>query len=131
MSDKVSKKDKKARKKHGLKVQPDPKANTFPSAHDLVLEQVDNYNGSYRFTKSSYLDYVYQQTMKSINLIARLLEVDAKSEIKKRKQFGLDKYGTALQPFNGRDNLEDALDELIDAAVYLRAQQYESRVNEA
>ena len=131
MSDKVDKKDKKARKKHGLKVQPDPKANAFPSAHDLILEEVAMHNVTIRLARSGYLDNVYRKTMNSINLIAELLGVDASAEIKKRKQFGFDKYGTPLQPFNGRNNLEDALDELIDAAVYLRAQQYESRVDEA
>ena len=42
-----------------------------------------------------------------------------------RKQFGLDKYGTPLQPFNGRKALKDAYEEILDLAVYLRQRLYE------
>ncbi len=37
-----------------------------------------------------------------------------------RHEFGLAKYGTPLQPFNGRDALTDAYQELLDGAVYLK-----------
>lgn len=40
-------------------------------------------------------------------------------EIKKRRALGVEKYGTALQPCNGRDQKRDILDELLDAAVYI------------
>jgi hypothetical protein len=36
-----------------------------------------------------------------------------------RDECGLRKYGTRLQPFNGRDSLADALDEVLDLCVYL------------
>lgn len=39
--------------------------------------------------------------------------------IKERKAFGLRKYGTPLQVDNGRDPLADALEEILDVAVYL------------
>lgn len=41
-------------------------------------------------------------------------------DMQKRKQFGLSKYGTLLQAGNGRDALQDAYDEVLDLAVYLR-----------
>ena len=41
------------------------------------------------------------------------------TEIEKRKALGLSRYGTILQAGNGRDALQDMLDELIDACVYL------------
>ncbi len=41
------------------------------------------------------------------------------AEIEKRKALGLSRYGTILQAGNGRDALQDMLDELIDACVYL------------
>jgi hypothetical protein len=41
------------------------------------------------------------------------------AEVGRRKAFGLAKYGTTLQAFNGRDPLKDALDEAIDLCVYL------------
>lgn len=39
--------------------------------------------------------------------------------VKHRKQLGLNRFGSALQAHNGRDPLQDVLEELIDAAVYL------------
>lgn len=42
------------------------------------------------------------------------------ADITQRKQFGLDKYGTTLQPGNGRDSLKDAYEEVLDHACYLR-----------
>jgi hypothetical protein len=37
-----------------------------------------------------------------------------------RKEFGLQKYGTLLQPGNGRKTLRDAYEEILDLAAYLR-----------
>ena len=37
-----------------------------------------------------------------------------------RSDMGLAKYGTRLQPFNGRDALMDAYQEAIDLVMYLR-----------
>ncbi len=37
-----------------------------------------------------------------------------------RRALGLTRYGSLLQPFNGRDCLRDLLDELLDAIVYAR-----------
>jgi hypothetical protein len=39
--------------------------------------------------------------------------------IKSRKEFGLQKYGTILQPFNGRDFSMDGLEEALDLLVYV------------
>lgn len=39
--------------------------------------------------------------------------------IERRKQVGISRYGTALQPHNGRDALIDALEEVIDLCQYL------------
>lgn len=41
-------------------------------------------------------------------------------DLKERKTFGLRKYGTELQPFNGRSFLRDAYEEVLDLAAYLR-----------
>lgn len=42
------------------------------------------------------------------------------ADLEARKKFGLQKYGTLLQAFNGRDSLMDAYQEVLDLAVYLR-----------
>lgn len=38
----------------------------------------------------------------------------------KRDMAGRGKYGTPLQPFNGRNSLQDAYEEALDLAVYLK-----------
>lgn len=42
------------------------------------------------------------------------------ADIEARKQFGIRKYGTALQSGNGRDMLLDAYEEALDLCIYLR-----------
>jgi len=37
-----------------------------------------------------------------------------------RRDIGIKRYGTALQPFNGRNMLQDAYEEALDLAIYLR-----------
>lgn len=42
-----------------------------------------------------------------------------------RDTWGRSKYGTPLQPFNGRDALTDCYQELLDACVYMRQLLFE------
>lgn len=51
------------------------------------------------------------------------------SDIKDRKQFGLEKYGKILQAGNGRRSLVDAYQEILDLAVYLRQHIEENKGN--
>lgn len=53
------------------------------------------------------------------------------ADIEERKALGLKKYGTLLQPFNGRSFLRDAYEEVLDLAVYLRGRLEEELQNEA
>ena len=46
--------------------------------------------------------------------------------MEERDRIGREKYGTPLQPFNGRDPIVDALQEALDLAVYLRQALHES-----
>lgn len=39
--------------------------------------------------------------------------------IEHRKAIGIERYGTPLQPHNGRDALRDAFEEAVDLATYL------------
>lgn len=41
-------------------------------------------------------------------------------DIEERKQVGIKRYGTTLQPFNQRDALQDLYEELIDACCYIK-----------
>lgn len=42
-----------------------------------------------------------------------------------RKRLGVERYGTVLQPHNGRDALLDAYQEVLDLAMYLRQMIFE------
>lgn len=48
-------------------------------------------------------------------------------DLKERKAFGLKKYKTELQPFNGRSFLQDAYEEALDLCAYLRGLLEEDR----
>lgn len=42
------------------------------------------------------------------------------ADIEARRLVGIERYGTALQPWNGRDALRDAYEEALDLAMYLK-----------
>lgn len=46
-------------------------------------------------------------------------------DLAERKAIGIKRYGTALQPHNGRDALLDAYEEAQDLCMYLRQAIYE------
>lgn len=48
------------------------------------------------------------------------------ADIAERKRIGIERYGRALQPHNGRDALVDAYQEVLDLAMYVR-QEIEER----
>ncbi len=43
-----------------------------------------------------------------------------RADLETREAIGVERYGTALQPHNGRDMLRDAYEEVLDLACYLR-----------
>jgi hypothetical protein len=47
------------------------------------------------------------------------------ADMAQRDRTGQARYGTRLQPFNGRDALRDAYEESLDLSVYLRQAIYE------
>lgn len=51
----------------------------------------------------------------------------AVSDMRERDRVGRERYGTPLTTGNGRDQLVDAYQELLDAAVYLKAAWLEGR----
>lgn len=53
------------------------------------------------------------------------------ADIEARKRVGIQRYGTVLQPFNGRNALLDAYQEAIDLAIYLRQLLYEQEHNQS
>lgn len=51
-----------------------------------------------------------------------LLDVQSRviADMESRRELGIERYGTALQPHNGRDALRDAYEEALDLAMYLK-----------
>jgi hypothetical protein len=49
------------------------------------------------------------------------------ADLAERKRVGMERYGVPLQPFNGRDALWDAYEEVLDLAIYLRQRIEEDR----
>lgn len=50
-------------------------------------------------------------------------------DMEERRLHGIEKYGTPVQPHNGRDPLWDAYQEVLDLCVYLR-QEIEEKKHE-
>lgn len=135
MSSKVSSIDDAMRKRHGLNVQPFPVHNKFSSAHDMLLMAIEGWDED----KTPELKEIEENTdatsalgllFVAMKALAKELDVDPAAMIQARKNFGLEKYGTVLQPYNGRNNVEDALDEVIDGLVYLMCKMYENGFDE-
>jgi hypothetical protein len=87
--------------------QPDPIKNDLPASWDLVA---DDFRAAFGDEKGP--------------VIAVLVDM------RERDRFGHDKYGVRIQPQNGRDNLVDAYQELLDGAVYFRSALYETETPE-
>ena len=120
MSNNTSDEDDQMRANHGLEVQPAPKSNQYPSAHELVEFDLVNATPMQLNLRTEYANII-----NVFNSLAYVLNVDPVEIMEARKNFGREKYGTLLQPHNGRDQLHDALDELADALVYYRCKLYE------
>ena len=48
-------------------------------------------------------------------------------DMKERYEFGLEKYGIPVRPFDGEDYLQHLYEELLDAAVYIKAAMKERK----
>lgn len=57
--------------------------------------------------------------------------VEIAADVMARKEFGLNKYGTALQPMNGRDQLNDLYQEILDGTKYAANAILENRIRKA
>lgn len=62
------------------------------------------------------------------DIIRRGLPLGIAQDVMARKGMGLKKYGTALQPCNGRDNLNDLYQELVDGVKYAMTEILEQEI---
>lgn len=104
---------------------PAPQPNDFPSSWMQVKQDL---LGEGSIIEDSELVQLYNDAVTlAIKLICYRQKCNFNvglSEMVKicnaRDEFGKKKYGTPLQPFNGRDSLQDSLEEVADLVVYLR-----------
>lgn len=87
--------------------QPPPKKTGTPEVWPMVIETVTAGTGA------DGMPAYWRQ-----RLAARM---------EKRHRFGVEKYGVGLQVENGRDPLEDCMDEALDGCAYSRQQWERSR----
>lgn len=85
------------------KAQPAPVRNDGPCVQDLVIEDLKTFTPTQQFGG-----------------VADVAVAFVSADIEARKTQGLQKYGTLLQPNNGRDAVVDAYQEVIDGVQYLR-----------
>lgn len=52
-----------------------------------------------------------------------------RDDLRLREQVGVERYGTPLQPHNGRDALRDLYEELLDACCYIKQALIEREVD--
>lgn len=86
--------------------QPAPTRSDRPAIQDLVIQDLQ---ASIRLGRRGAGEDGRE------DLSVRVIE-----DIDARKQVGLERYGTLLQAFNGRDALMDAYQEALDLVVYQR-----------
>lgn len=104
---------------------PKPIPNDFPASWIQVKQDL---LGESSIVKDTELVQMYNDAlalaMKIISYKKKCSFNAALSEMVKicdaRNEFGVKKYGTPLQPFNGRDSVHDSLEEAADLVVYLR-----------
>lgn len=105
--------------------QPEPKHNGYPESWETVKEDL---NGVASIYDDSELCWVYRRALALAVDVICLKEKcgpeEAIAMLKRacvdRNEFGKAKYGTPLQPFNGRDAMQDSLEEVLDLVVYLK-----------
>lgn len=69
-------------------------------------------------SKNSFSQPVYPQLIKYLKQY-QLDDVRIVEELRQRRELGIEKYGTELHTFNGRDCLRDCKEELLDLAQYV------------
>lgn len=114
--------------------QPNPTKNSFPACWDLVINDINTnsiennpYNAVYSSILAVAMQIVVLNELKNGNKNITLDEATNRiiQLASHRDNFGLEKYGVRLQPFNDRDFLKDSLEEVLDLMVYFRGFIYE------
>jgi hypothetical protein len=102
---------------------PVPERPDLPAVWDLVLADLPSLPTLDGFRHDG--PACYRLLLRMAQLLAAHLGTNLAADMRERDATGRARYGTPLQPFNGRQALVDAYQELLDAAVYLRQHIYE------
>ena len=125
--------------------EPAPLVNSKPAIWDLVVADVFEAwtnEASAVSDRIGGLAAAYRLAIVQIAMLRRLIDgkdsgyghayrhlvekiPEIVEDMQARDRSGQEKYGTRLQPFNGRNQLVDAYQEALDCAVYLRAALFE------
>lgn len=99
-----------------------------PALPEVPVSYVERGDGTAEFTTSQVptrsIPRQGEQGLPTINDRPNAQDALIKA-IEERKAIGLERYGTLLQPFNGRNSFKDILDEFVDGAVYGMALEME------
>lgn len=85
----------------------------IPGAHDMVIADLHNIMARRQVALRNA-----GQT-KEANAVRQLMN-EIEADLKRRRALGLERYGSLLQPGNGRDPLRDAYEEVVDLVAYFR-----------
>lgn len=109
--------------------QPTPVKTDGPSSWDLVIEDMtsdeavitDEYESLYADILSVAARLICLDELRLGNEVNGEISIRRFCELaKQRDDFGFEKYGTRLQPFNGRDSISDCIEEVLDLCVYYK-----------
>lgn len=102
-------------------ITPAPYRHALPVLWDLVRRDVPATLSS----DGDKVKFMYLWVLNNLEQLAKILSTNLDKDMADRNEMGKAKYGTPLQPFNGRKPLIDVYQELLDAAVYLRQDIWE------
>ena len=106
-----------------------PTPSAAPIAHKMVQHDIENLDIS--AIQHNILD-LYQHLLEGALVLREFSQpptipvgVAVYGDLEQRLQLGMQRYGQPLRAFNGRNQLRDAYEEVLDALVYLKAAIFE------
>ena len=111
-----------------------PLPDSLPNSWDLTIEKTRYYD------YENIIDSPDEIFVKMVTLIRSIMKINYGKEpsceelvdiMRNRDKMGWAKYKKSFKPFDGRDFLQESLEELLDGIVYFTNYCYEKEVKEA
>lgn len=96
----------------------------LPAVWDLVIADVATL-GPPPADAAPNVPFIYGSLIAVAHSLAMMLGTDLVADMRERDATGRARYGTPLQPHNGREALKDMYQEILDGIVYGRQHLYE------